>query len=45
MDTATPQLLYHRERNPLLIIQEGDLIPEKFWNGAENLAPIGIRSL
>jgi hypothetical protein len=41
---ATPRLLYPRERDPVPIIQEAGWVPGPVLIGAENLAPIGIRS-
>jgi hypothetical protein len=31
-------------KDPVLITQEAGWVPEPVWTGAENLAPIGIRS-
>ena len=41
---VTPRPLYHREREPVPMIQVAWCDPESVWTGAENLAPIGIRS-
>jgi hypothetical protein len=32
------------EINPVSIVQEAGWIPGPVWTGAENLAPVGIRS-
>jgi hypothetical protein len=44
MVSTTPRLIYHRERNPLHILQEAGLAAEPVWIGSENIAPIGVRS-
>ena len=36
--------LYHRQRDPLPIVQQAGWDPGPVWKGAENFAPIGIRS-
>jgi hypothetical protein len=41
---ATPPPLYHREREPVPIVQEAEWFPGRNWTGAKNLAPTGIRS-
>jgi hypothetical protein len=42
--SATPWLLYSRERDGLPIVQEAEWIPESVWIGAENLSHTGIQS-
>ena len=37
---STSRLLYHRDRNPVHIVQEGGWAPVPLWKGAENLAPL-----
>jgi len=39
----TPQPLYLRERDLLAMVQKAGWTPGAVWNGAENLAPTGIR--
>jgi hypothetical protein len=41
---GTPRPLYHRESDPVPIVQEAGWAPGPVWTGAENLAPSGIRS-
>jgi hypothetical protein len=41
---ATLRPLYHREGNPVPIVQEVGWVPGAVWTGTENLAPTGIRS-
>jgi hypothetical protein len=36
---TTLQPLYHREGNPLPIVEEAGWDPGQVWTGAENLAP------
>jgi hypothetical protein len=44
MINATLQLLYTRERDMILIVEETGWAPGPVWTGVENLAPTGIRS-
>jgi len=43
--SATSRPVYRRERVTVGIIQETGWVPGLVWTGAENLAPIEIRSL
>jgi hypothetical protein len=36
--------LYHREKDPVPIVQKSEWAPGPVWTGAENLSPTGIRS-
>ena len=44
MVIGTPRQLYLRERDPVPILQEAWWVPGPVRTGAENFAPIGIRS-
>jgi hypothetical protein len=44
MVNGTPRPLYHREEDPVLIMEEGGWAPGPVWTGEENLASTGIRS-
>jgi hypothetical protein len=45
MVNGTLQPPYHRERDPVPIVQEAGWAPGTVWTGAENRAPAGTRSL
>jgi hypothetical protein len=42
--SPTPRPLYHRERDPVPIVQEAGWAPGPVWTAAENLAATGMRS-
>jgi hypothetical protein len=41
---ATPELFYHRKRDPVPIVKEGGWAPGQVWVGAENMSLIWISS-
>jgi hypothetical protein len=42
--SVTPRPLFTPRKDPVLIVQEAGWTPGPVWTGAENIAPIGIRS-
>jgi len=42
--SVTPRPLFNTGKDPVPIVQEAGWAPGPVWKGAENLAPIGIRS-
>jgi hypothetical protein len=42
--SVTPRPLFSPGKDPVPIVQEAGWVPGPVWTGAENLAPIGIRS-